>query len=88
MMYIRTYSGLMAAATIATIYRTFQFFALSLSASIALHNNLFASVLRAKMKFFDANPSGRILNRFSKDLLNIESKLAQALIEFVVVRAS
>lgn len=83
--YIRTYCALMVAASIATIYRTFEFFALCLSASIALHNNLFTSILRAKTKFFDSNPSGRILNRFSKDLLNIESKLAQALIEFIIV---
>lgn len=83
--YIRTYCALMAAATIATIYRTFEFFALCLSASIALHNDLYASVIRAKMKFFDLNPSGRILNRFSKDLLNIESNLAVALIEFIIV---
>lgn len=86
--YITTYCGLMAAATIATIYRTFQFFALCLSASIALHDDLFVSIMRAKMEFFDSNPSGRILNRFSKDLLNIESKLGQAFIEFVIVGCS
>ncbi len=84
--YIATYCALMAAATVATLYRTFEFFALCLSASIALHNELFASIMRAKLSFFDSSPSGRILNRFSKDLINIESNLAQALIEFIIVR--
>lgn len=84
--YIKTYCALMSSATVAALYRTFEFFALCLSASIALHDALFSSIMRAKMKFFDLNPSGRILNRFSKDLLNIESNLAQALIEFILVR--
>ncbi|XP_037030674.1 probable multidrug resistance-associated protein lethal(2)03659 isoform X2 [Bradysia coprophila] len=75
--------GLMAALAVATVYRTFQFFELCLSASIALHDDLFLSVLRAKMKFFDSNPTGWILKRFSKDLLNIDTRLPQALIEFL-----
>lgn len=84
--YIATYCGLMAAGTVATIYRTFQFFAFCLSASIAIHDDLFVSIMRAKMSFFDSNPSGRILNRFSKDLINMESQLTQALIELIIVR--
>lgn len=29
---------------------------------------MFNGVVSAKMRFFDTNPSGRILNRFSKDI--------------------
>lgn len=86
--YIRTYCGLMTAGTIAYSYRTFEFFALCLSASIALHDQLFASIMRAKISFFDSNPSGRIVNRFSKDLINIDSQLGQALIEFLTVSSN
>ncbi|XP_069678144.1 ATP-binding cassette sub-family C member 4-like [Periplaneta americana] len=32
-----------------------------------LHNSMFNSVIRTRMRFFTINPSGRILNRFSKD---------------------
>lgn len=37
-------------------------------ASKVLHNKMFSSILGATMRFFDTNPSGRILNRFSKDM--------------------
>lgn len=83
--FITKFCGLMVAGTIASIYQTFTFFALCLSASIGLHDALFSSIMRAKMSFFDSTPSGRILNRFSKDLKNIDSQLAQALIQFISV---
>ena len=34
---------------------------------IKLHNEMTYSIIRAKKQFFDRNPSGRILNRFSSD---------------------
>jgi ATP-binding cassette subfamily C (CFTR/MRP) protein 1 len=40
-----------------------------------LHETLLMSILRCDMKFFESTPIGRILNRFSKDLETIESKL-------------
>lgn len=46
-----------------------------------LHNKMFASLLNAPMRFFDTNPSGRILNRFSKDMGAIDELLPKAMIE-------
>ena len=40
-----------------------------LRGSTALHNRMFAAVLRAPMSFFERNPIGRILNRFSRDVM-------------------
>ena len=34
----------------------------------SVHNQMFDGLMRCKMSFFDANPSGRILNRFSRDM--------------------
>ena len=39
------------------------------------HEQLLSGVLRAPLSFFDANPSGRVVNRFSADLFEIEQLL-------------
>lgn len=46
------------------ILLAFQF----LKGSARLHDAMLHRVMRSPMSFFDATPSGRILNRFSKDL--------------------
>lgn len=40
-----------------------------------LHNRMFVGVIKSPTSFFDANPSGRILNRFSKDIGFIDDSL-------------
>ncbi|CEM02561.1 unnamed protein product [Vitrella brassicaformis CCMP3155] len=51
-----------------SVSRAHLFFALCLRASQSLHNTVFAKLLSAPMRWFEANPTGRILNRFSKDV--------------------
>ncbi|XP_069129182.1 ATP-binding cassette sub-family C member 5-like [Argopecten irradians] len=41
-------------------------------ASVNLHNNAVGKVMNAPMQFFDANPPGRIINRFSRDIENVD----------------
>ncbi|CAN6616690.1 ATP-dependent bile acid permease [Trichomonascus vanleenenianus] len=48
----------------------------SLKASRKLFNELLDSVMRAKCRFFDSTPIGRIMNRFSKDVEGIDQDLA------------
>lgn len=66
-------------------HRTFAFFQMCLLASRNLHDRLFRGITRAWMSFFNANPSGRILNRFSKDIDNIDTILPVALIDCLLV---
>ena len=39
-----------------------------MSGSLTIHNKMLNSIMMSPMAFFDVTPSGRILNRFSKDL--------------------
>uniref|UniRef100_A0A0M3IIU8 ABC transmembrane type-1 domain-containing protein n=1 Tax=Ascaris lumbricoides TaxID=6252 RepID=A0A0M3IIU8_ASCLU len=51
------------------------FVKVSLNAASRLHSRMFKSVIRATVQFFDITPSGRILNRFTKDMDEIDVKL-------------
>lgn len=46
----------------------FLFYFLLLKAAENLHNNMTLKTIKAPVLFFDTNPAGRILNRFSKDV--------------------
>ena len=41
-----------------------------------MHNRVTWSVIRAKILFFDSNPIGRILTRFSKDIGMVDNAIA------------
>jgi len=60
--------GLGLATIVLSIVRAFGSFHLLVKASRKLHDKMTASVLRAKIQFFDTNPLGRILNMFSADV--------------------
>ncbi|KAG2486980.1 hypothetical protein HYH03_014353 [Edaphochlamys debaryana] len=51
------------------------FFVAATSAATAIHNRVLASVIRSPLSFFHANPTGRILNRFSKDQGRVDDQL-------------
>ena len=54
-------------------------------ASMRLHDRMFRSISRATMRFFNTNTSGRVLNRFSKDMGAIDELLPIALIDCVQI---
>lgn len=54
-------------------------------ASKNLHDYIFSKMIKATMKFYNANPSGRILNRFSKDLGTIDEYIPSVLIDVIEV---
>jgi ATP-binding cassette, subfamily C (CFTR/MRP), member 4 len=77
--YIYIYAILMGLFTYLIVHRTFAFFHLCLRISNNLHDQLFRGITRAKMYFFNTNPSGRIINRFSNDIGSIDTKLPGSL---------
>jgi ABC-type multidrug transport system fused ATPase/permease subunit len=54
----------------------------SLRASAKLYDKLLKRILGAKMRFFDSTPSGRIINRLSKDMSSIDTEAGES--EFLV----
>lgn len=78
--------GILILAVIAvTLSRSFIFFAICMRASKKLHDESFLCLLRSPMRFFNMNQSGKILNRFSKDIGAVDELLPKAIIEAVQV---
>uniref|UniRef100_A0ACD5UVY2 Uncharacterized protein n=1 Tax=Avena sativa TaxID=4498 RepID=A0ACD5UVY2_AVESA len=61
---------------IITLTNSYWLIMSSLRAAKRLHDSMLRSILRAPMVFFHTNPLGRIINRFSKDLGDIDRNLA------------
>jgi ATP-binding cassette subfamily C (CFTR/MRP) protein 1 len=59
--------GLVAFTVVAAFIRSLLSFDALVRAAHTLHNGMLRAVVRAPVLFFDSNPIGRILNRFSKD---------------------
>ena len=53
-------------------------------ASSRLHLKLLDNIMRAPMSFFDSVPSGRIMNRFSKDVETTDNTLPQTVRSFLM----
>lgn len=62
------YSAIIAATIILALLHSVFYFVFFMRASVNLHHRIFETISYATMRFFNANPTGRILNRFSKDM--------------------
>jgi len=72
-------------AIILATFRAFLCFGVTIKASKNLHDEMAKAVLRGKIAFFDTNPMGRILNRFSADVGSNDDMLPQTLFDFSVI---
>ena len=50
-----------------------------LGTSVTLHEEMLQSVFGAPVAFFDVTPQGRILNRFSSDMVIVDEELSQSI---------
>lgn len=74
-------SILMLGLFVFAIIRSFGFFTVAIKASQRLHDVMFNGIISTSMRFYDTNPSGRILNRFSKDMGAIDEFLPKAILD-------
>ncbi|CAG9575807.1 unnamed protein product [Danaus chrysippus] len=64
-----------------THVRVVPFVSLCVSASQKLHDKMFSTLLKGIMRFFDTSSSGRILNRFTKDMGALDEILPRTLLD-------
>ncbi|XP_044209764.1 multidrug resistance-associated protein 5 isoform X2 [Thunnus albacares] len=73
--YAAIYASSMGVMLLFKLLRGIAFVKGTLRASSKLHDELYHKILRCPMKFFDTTPTGRILNRFSKDMDEVDTRL-------------
>ncbi|KAF2900921.1 hypothetical protein ILUMI_05261, partial [Ignelater luminosus] len=85
---IYIYAGLTVAVIVLSLTRSFAFFEMCMKASVTLHDTMFNSIILGTMRFFNTNTSGRILNRFSKDMGAVDERLPLALVDCTQIGAA
>lgn len=75
MYYIVVYGIIGVAYSFLASLRVFYTFFAGITASNAIFIRVLQSVLNAKLRFFDKTPIGRIMNRFSKDIEDVDQDL-------------
>ncbi|KAE9537850.1 hypothetical protein AGLY_005822 [Aphis glycines] len=70
---------------ITAVVQSTLFVSVCTEASISLHNRMLISITRATMDFLSKTPTGRILNRFSKDLGLVDEMLPSILVRFLQI---
>ncbi|XP_015275296.1 PREDICTED: multidrug resistance-associated protein 9-like, partial [Gekko japonicus] len=73
--YQLVYGMSMVSMIVLSIIKGFVFTKTTLKASSTLHNTMFRKILQSPMSFFDTTPTGRLMNRFSKDMDELDVRL-------------
>jgi len=79
--FLSGYLGCVTLLGVIGYLRTMRVFSAGINAGISAHKDLLHGVLHAPLNFFESHPVGRVLNRFSRDLENVELALPRALID-------
>ncbi|KAL3616846.1 Canalicular multispecific organic anion transporter 1 [Castilleja foliolosa] len=74
--YILVYAILSFSQVLVTLTNSFWLITSSLNAAKRLHDSMLHCILKAPMVFFHTNPIGRVINRFAKDLGDIDRNVA------------
>jgi ATP-binding cassette subfamily C (CFTR/MRP) protein 4 len=84
--YVLYVYGTLIFLTLITIFlRSWIFVKFCTKAAVRLHDKMLSRIIFATMHFFNTNSSGRILNRFSKDVRSVDENLPTSLSETLQV---
>ena len=81
--YLGVYAAFAMVQSILVLFASFSLALGGIMASRLIHKRLLVNILRLPMSFFDTTPSGRILNRFSKDIYTIDRMIPRSLNLFI-----
>ncbi|CAM2724338.1 unnamed protein product [Rotaria socialis] len=77
------YCGIVVTLLILSLLRIFIVKLIFLNSGRVLHNKMFQRLIRCPISFFDSNPAGRILNRFTKDIAAVDEHLPWNFFDFL-----
>ncbi|XP_032710444.1 multidrug resistance-associated protein 9 isoform X1 [Lontra canadensis] len=69
------YTGSMVSVLVFSVIKGFTFTKTTLMASSSFHDLVFDKILKSPMSFFDTTPTGRLMNRFAKDMDELDVRL-------------
>ncbi|CAN9506875.1 unnamed protein product [Ophioblennius macclurei] len=69
------YGSVVLGTMVLSVIKCFFFTSVTLRAACKLHDTMFSKIMACPMSFFDTTPTGRILNRFSKDQEEVDTVL-------------
>ena len=75
--YLDQFALLSMCGVAAMIIRSVFIAELRIGTSVVLHEGILRATLDAPVAFFDVTPIGRVLNRFSSDMLTVDEELSQ-----------
>ena len=79
--YLAVFTSIAFFNGICTYVRSLTFYVTTRNGGQTMHRQLLDKVMRLPMSFFDSTPSGRIVNRFSKDTETLDSLLPLSLMQ-------
>ena len=77
------YGSLCIGNSVSTLILSFLYVYSCILASKSIHDNLIENLFKARVKFYDVTPSGRIINRISTDMYSVDDSLPFILRIFV-----
>eukprot|EP00967_Tisochrysis_lutea_P020263 scaffold23084_cov33-Tisochrysis_lutea.AAC.6 len=77
--YLAGFAGWAFASAVLVVLRSRLMLGLGLTAGRVIHEDLLARILGAPLAFFDTTPRGRVLSRFSREMLTVDVSLPSSL---------